>query len=93
MMDMLSILTTSGRRELIPELRQFGRYAGSADIFAQILGGKPEEVIVGGNSSLNMMYYLVEFWAGSGFADSPRPWSAGKPKFSARLPVMIVIFE
>ena len=40
-----------GNLEGMPEARRF---------FADILGAQPDEVIVGGNSSLNMMYYLID---------------------------------
>jgi DNA-binding transcriptional MocR family regulator len=35
---------------------------------------KKEEVIVGGNSSLQLMYYLIDLGWRQGFVDSPRPW-------------------
>lgn len=86
-MDMLSIHDYIGETGI--DSRNYGNLEGMPEartFFAQILGAKPEEVIVGGNSSLNMMYYLVELGWRSGFADSPRPWSAGKPKFLCPAP-------
>ena len=86
-MDMLSIRDYIGETGI--DSRNYGNLEGMPEartFFAQILGAKPEEVIVGGNSSLNMMYYLVELGWRSGFADSPRPWSAGKPKFLCPAP-------
>ena len=62
-----------GNLEGMPEARRF---------FADILGAQPDEVIVGGNSSLNMMYYLIDLGWRLGFADSPAAWNAcGRPKF------------
>lgn len=43
-------------------------------LYADILGCAPEEVVVGGNSSLNMMYDTLTRAMLFGFADSPRPW-------------------
>ena len=54
-----------GMIEGVPEARAF---------FADILGVKKEEVIVGGNSSLQLMYYLIDLGWRQGFVDSPRPW-------------------
>ena len=55
-----------GVLEGLPEARAF---------FAELMGVSPSEVIIGGNSSLNMMFYLVELGYRKGFADSPRPWA------------------
>lgn len=43
-------------------------------LFAEILEVSPEEVIVGGNSSLNLMYDTVTRGMLFGFADSEKPW-------------------
>ena len=59
----------------------------SRRFFADILGTQPDEVIVGGNSSLNMMYYLIDLGWRLGFADSPAAWNAcGRPKFLCPAP-------
>lgn len=55
-----------GVLEGLPEARRF---------FAELLDVQPEEIIVGGNSSLQMMYYLIDLGCRRGFVDSPRPWS------------------
>ena len=47
-----------GNLEGMPEARAF---------FAEMLGSKPEEVFVGGNSSLNMMYCMVDLGARLGY--------------------------
>lgn len=56
-----------GLLEGLPEARRF---------FAEILGAAPEETIVGGNSSLQMMYMMIDLAWRSGFCDSPQPWSS-----------------
>lgn len=54
-----------GVLEGMPEARRF---------FAELLGADMDEVIVGGNSSLQLMYYLIDLGWRQGFVDSPRPW-------------------
>ncbi len=57
--------------------RNYGLLAGMPEarrFFAQLMGVQPEEVIVGGNASLTLMYYLIDMGWRVGFADSPRPW-------------------
>lgn len=54
-----------GLLEGMPEARRF---------FAELLDVDPEEVIVGGSSSLQLMYYLIDLGWRQGFVDSPRPW-------------------
>ena len=56
-------------------------------LFANILEVKPEEVIIGGNSSLNMMYNILADAMLFGTADSKRPWSKEeKIKFICPVP-------
>ncbi|MEG1104145.1 MAG: aminotransferase class I/II-fold pyridoxal phosphate-dependent enzyme [Oscillospiraceae bacterium] len=67
-----------GSLEGMPEARRF---------FAEMLGVSPEEVMVGGNSSLNLEYYLVELGCRNGFADSKCGWrEGGKMKFLCPAP-------
>ena len=67
-----------GLLEGLPEARRF---------FAELMDVQPEEIIVGGNSSLNMMYYLIDLGYRKGFADSLRPWSQEKTiKFICPVP-------
>ena len=54
-----------GLLEGMPEARRF---------FADLLDVEKNEVIVGGNSSLQLMYYLIDLGWRQGFVDSPRPW-------------------
>ena len=44
-------------------------------LFAELLGVRPEEVVVGGNASLNLMYDLIAKAYTHGLPHSPRPWS------------------
>jgi DNA-binding transcriptional MocR family regulator len=50
----------------LPELRE---------IFADLLGLDASAIVVGGNSSLTMMYQVVTWMLLKGGTDSPRPWS------------------
>lgn len=54
-----------GLLEGMPEARRF---------FAELFGLDAGEVIVCGNSSLSMMYYLIDLGWRAGWADSIRPW-------------------
>lgn len=54
-----------GQLEGTPEARRF---------FSRMLGVQPAETIVGGNSSLQMMYNCIDMGWRQGFADSPKPW-------------------
>ena len=59
------------------DARNYGLLAGMPEarrFFADLLGVTPEEVIVCGNSSLAMMYYLIDLGWRAGFVDSIRPW-------------------
>ncbi len=54
-----------GLIEGMPEARRF---------FAELLNVTKEEVVVGGNSSLQLMYYLIDLGWRQGFVDSARAW-------------------
>ena len=60
-----------GLLEGMPEARVF---------FADLMEVQPEEVIVGGNSSLSLMYYLIDLGCRQGFVDSPDNWNGGKKR-------------
>lgn len=74
-MDMLDIKTVKaadgtdarnyGILEGLPEARRF---------FAEMLGVKPSEVIAAGNSSLNLMFNIIELAWRKGFCTSKRAW-------------------
>lgn len=55
-----------GGLEGLPEMRE---------IFADLLGIDPGQVVAGGNSSLSMMHQVVTWMLLKGGPDSPRPWS------------------
>ncbi len=62
-----------GNLEGVPEAREF---------FAEIFGCDAKNVIVGGNSSLNLMYAMMEIWWRKGLSDSEKPLQECKnPKF------------
>ena len=49
----------------LPEMKRF---------FAELLGLRAEEIIIGGNSSLQLMYDTLMRYMQFGTPDSPRPW-------------------
>ncbi|MEO7752153.1 MAG: aminotransferase class I/II-fold pyridoxal phosphate-dependent enzyme [Terracoccus sp.] len=55
-----------GGLEGLPELRE---------LFAELLWVEKEQVVVGGNSSLSMMYATIVDFLLHGGVDSPRPWA------------------
>lgn len=59
------------------DVRNYGEMRGlpaAQRLFADILGCKPEQVFVGGNSSLQLMYDTVAKAYTHGLLHSPRPW-------------------
>lgn len=60
------------------DVRNYGCLEGLPScrkLFAELLGCKAEEVIIGGNASLNLMYDLIAKAYTHGLKNSPRPWS------------------
>ena len=60
------------------DARNYGELTGlpsAKKLFAELLGTKPEEILVGGNASLNLMYDLIAKAWTHGLKHSPRPWS------------------
>ncbi|HWQ06360.1 MAG TPA: aminotransferase class I/II-fold pyridoxal phosphate-dependent enzyme [Feifaniaceae bacterium] len=60
------------------DARNYGELSGlpaCRKLFAEILLCKPEEVICGGNASLNLMYDLIAKAYTHGLKNSVRPWS------------------
>ena len=60
------------------DVRNYGELSGlpsAKKLFAEILGTKPEEILVGGNASLTLMYDLIAKAYTHGLRHSPRPWS------------------
>ena len=72
------------------DARNYGELEGLQEarvLFADVFGVKPEEVFVGGNSSLQLMYNLVNIGYVFGFPESPCPWSqVEKRKFLCPVP-------
>lgn len=72
------------------DARNYGNLEGlqeARELFGEVMGVKPGNVFVGGNSSLQLMYNLVAIGYTFGFQDSPCPWSAvEKPKFLCPVP-------
>ena len=59
------------------DVRNYGEMSGlpaARRLFAEILGCKPEQVFVGGNASLQLMYDTVSKAYTHGLLHSPRPW-------------------
>ena len=59
------------------DVRNYGELSGlpaAKALFADILGCRPEQVFVGGNSSLQLMYDTISKGYTHGLARSPRPW-------------------
>ncbi len=59
------------------DARNYGELSGlpaAKRLFAELLGTKPEEIFVGGNASLTLMYDLISKGYTHGLKNSPRPW-------------------
>ena len=59
------------------DVRTYGELAGipaARRLFAEVLGCRPEQVFVGGNSSLQLMYDTICKAYTHGLLRSPRPW-------------------
>ena len=76
--EMLAILVDYEDYEIDGiDVRNYGELAGlpsAKKLFAEILGTKPEEIFVGGNASLQLMYDLISKAHTHGLLHSPRPW-------------------
>ena len=60
------------------ETRNYGEVAGipaARKLFADILGCKPEQVFVGGNASLQLMYDAISKAFTHGLLHSEKPWA------------------
>lgn len=60
------------------DVRNYGELTGipsAKRLFAELLGVKPSQVLVGGSASLNLMYDLIAKAWTHGLQHSPRPWS------------------
>ena len=72
------------------DARNYGNLEGLYEarvLIADVMGVKPEEVFVGGNSSLQLMYTLLSIGYMYGYPESPCPWSqVEKRKFLCPVP-------
>ena len=72
------------------DARNYGDLEGlyeARELFSDIMGVKPENVFVGGNSSLQLMYTLLSIGYMYGYPESPCPWSqVEKRKFLCPVP-------
>ena len=60
------------------DARNYGTLSGlpaARRLFADLLGTRPEEVFVGGNASLSLMYGVISKAYTHGLLHSPRPWA------------------
>ena len=76
--DALLRLPIATRDRSGTDVRNYGGLEGLGElreIFAELLGTNPSQVIVGGNSSLSMMHTTIVDFLLHGGVDSPRPWS------------------
>lgn len=77
--DMLTVLTDPADcMDGTVDVRNYGELTGipsAKRLFADLLGTAPEEILVGGNASLNLMYDLIAKAYTHGLLHSQRPWS------------------
>ena len=77
--DMLTVLTDPADcMDGTVDVRNYGELTGipsAKRLFADLLGTAPEEILVGGNASLNLMYDLIATAYTHGLLHSQRPWS------------------
>ena len=84
MLDMINSATQFPK----PDYRNYGGLEGIPELralFAKILGVEKEETIIGGNSSLQMMFDTVQRAMQFGVCGG-KPWNAGKVKFLCPVP-------
>ena len=75
---MLDLLTIDNCKVDGIDARNYGELTGlpcAKRLFAELLGTKPEEILVGGNASLTLMYDLIAKAYTHGLLHSPRPWA------------------
>ncbi|MDR1894567.1 MAG: aminotransferase class I/II-fold pyridoxal phosphate-dependent enzyme [Spirochaetales bacterium] len=56
------------------------------EILSPLLGVRPEELMVGNNSSLKLLADLLKWALLAGLGDTPVPWVRGKPKILVPVP-------
>lgn len=87
--DMLSMSLDTFKCDGV-ETRNYGVLEGlesCRELFAQILGVQADQVFIGGNASLNLMYDIVAKAYTHGLKNSPAPWAKlDKVKFLCPVP-------
>lgn len=87
---LLDILTADDLTDDGVDAANYGALTGlpsAKTFFAELLGVAPEEVLVGGNASLQLMYDLIAKAWTHGLRHSPRPWCQdAKVKFLCPAP-------
>ncbi len=76
--ELLTILTEENCCTDGIDARNYGELTGlpcAKRFFAELLGTRPEEILVGGNASLVLMYDLIAKAYTHGLLHSPRPWA------------------
>lgn len=73
------------------DVRNYGGLDGIPEakaLFAQMIDAPAEDIVIGGNASLSLMYFSVMFALHMGFGELGEPWAkAGKPiKFICPVP-------
>ena len=69
------------------DARNYGSFEGIPEarrLFGELLGVCPHQVLVGGNSSLNLMFEVIAAGCRDGFGGTP--WDEGKKKFLCPAP-------
>lgn len=76
--DILSVITSADECfDGSIDARNYGELAGlpcARAYWADVLGCKPEQTVVGGSASLNLMYDVISRAYTHGLLHSPRPW-------------------
>lgn len=89
-MDMLQMAAEDYIGETGIDSRNYGFLEGMPEarrLFGEIMGVSPSNVMVGGNSSLNLMYNIVSLGFRYGFPESDQPWrDCPKRKFICPVP-------
>ena len=76
----LDVLGHDLSNETNTDLRNYGGLDGIAEckgLFAPVLGVSTDEILIGGNSSLTLMYFAVMFATHMGFGDLGKAWNHG----------------
>lgn len=60
--------------------------AEARELFAPVLGARPEEIVVGGSSSLELMSHVLSWALLRGVLGSAEPWVRGRPKLIVTVP-------